>query len=161
MLQKTAVPIADRELVLERYIDQPPEKLFRCWTEPELLKQWFCPKPWIVTSATMDVRPGGSSFVLMHGPDGEEFPNWGVYLDVVRNRRLVFTDAFVDAWTPSEKPFMTVIITFEPRGKGTHYVARALHWTIADREEHERMGFHEGWGICTDQLAELAASLPG
>jgi uncharacterized protein YndB with AHSA1/START domain len=55
---------------------------------------------------------------------------------------------------------MTLILTFEDLGRGTtRYTARARHWNEADREANEEMGFHEGWGKCTDQLAELAASL--
>ena len=91
----------------------------------------------------------------MRSPEGEDFPNHGVYLDVVKNERLVFTDAYTRAWEPSEQPFMTVVLTFEDLGGKTRYTARVLHWTVADRERHEQMGFHEGWGQCADQLAEL------
>jgi len=158
-------PTSDRELVLTRIIDAPPEKLFRAWTDPELLKQWFAPLPYTTPHAELDVRPGGSSLIVMRGPDGNEFPNRGVYLEVVENERLVFTDAYTKAWEPSEKPFMTVILTFEDyegedhEGGKTRYTARVLHWVVADREMHEKMGFHEGWGQCADQLAALVAKL--
>jgi uncharacterized protein YndB with AHSA1/START domain len=150
---------SDRELVLTRLIDAPRDKLFRVWTEPALLKQWFAPLPWTTPVVELDVRPGGANLVVMRGPDGNEFPNRGVYLEVVRNERLVFTDAYTQAWEPSGKPFMTVILTFEDAGGKTRYTARVLHWTVADREAHEKMGFHEGWGRCTDQLAALVAAL--
>ena len=58
-------------LVLTRVLDAPRDKLWRCWVEPELLKQWFCPKPWYVSEARIDLRPGGEFFTLMNGPDGE------------------------------------------------------------------------------------------
>jgi len=105
------------------------------------------------------VRPGGSSLFVMRGPDGQDMPNRGVYLEVVPNQRLVSTDAFTKAWQPSAKPFMTLILTFEKQGDKTLYTARVRHWTVEDREAHEKMGFHVGWGICTDQLAALAATL--
>ena len=96
----------------------------------------------------------------LRSPEGQEFPNRGVYLEVVKNERLVFTDAYTAAWEPSEKPFMTGILTFEKLGDGkTKYTARVRHWTVADREAHEKMGFHEGWAKATDQLAELVATL--
>ncbi len=148
-------PISNLELVLTRIIDAPPEKVFRAWTEPELVKQWFAPKPWTTSVAEMELRPGGSNLIVMRSPEGEEFPNPGVYLEVVKNKKLVFTDAYTSAWVPSEKPFFTAVITFEDEGGKTKYTARAIHWTIEDRKKHEEMGFHEGWGICTDQLAEL------
>ena len=148
------------ELVLTRIIDAPREKLYRCWTEPDLLRHWFVPKPWTVARAEMDVRPGGSSLVVMRSPEGQEMPNPGVFLEVVENERLVMTDAYTSAWVPSAKPFMTAIVTFEDLGGGkTRYTARARHWTAEDRAAHEKMGFHEGWGICADQLAALAKTI--
>jgi uncharacterized protein YndB with AHSA1/START domain len=159
MTDPTAAAAADRDLVLSRLIDAPSDKVYRAWTEPELLKRWFAPLPFTTPVVELDVRPGGASLVVMRGPDGTEFPNRGVYLEIVRNRRLVFTDAYVQAWEPSQKPFMTVILTFEDEGGKTRYTARVRHWTVADRETHERMGFHRGWGQCADQLAALVGTL--
>lgn len=149
----------DRELVLSRLIDAPPHKLYRAWTEPELLKQWFAPQPYTTPVAELDVRAGGANLIVMRGPDGKDMPNRGVYLEVLPNERLVFTDAYLKAWEPSPKPFMTVILTFESEAGKTRYTARVHHWTTADRDAHERMGFHQGWGQCTDQLAALVATL--
>jgi uncharacterized protein YndB with AHSA1/START domain len=59
---------------------------------------------------------------------------------------LVIIDAYTKEWKPSEKPFMTVIAKFENEGGKTKCTARVLHWTVADREAHEEMGFHQGWG---------------
>jgi uncharacterized protein YndB with AHSA1/START domain len=154
-----AAPTSDRELVLTRLIDAPREKLFKAWTDPELLKQWFAPLPYTTPVAELDVRPGGANFIVMRGPDGNDMPNRGVYLEVVENERLVFTDAYAKAWEPSEKPFMTVVLTFEDEGGKTRYTARVRHWTLADREAHEKMGFHQGWGQCTDQLEAIVAKL--
>jgi len=151
---------AKRELVLERIFDAPREKVYRAWTEPKLLKQWFAPKPWTTPGAALDVRPGGSSMIVMRDPDGKDYPNPGIYLDVVENEKLVFTDAFTAAWEPSEKPFMTAIITFDDLGDGkTRYTAHVRHWTVEDRDEHEKMGFNAGWGQCADQLAELLKTI--
>jgi len=152
--------IIGHELSLTRIIAASPDKLYRAWTEPELLKQWFAPSPFTTTTAQLDVRPGGANLIVMRGPDGVEYPNHGVYLEIIPGRKLVFTDAFASAWIPSAKPFMTAVITFDAIGEGqTRYTARALHWSAEDRETHEAMGFHEGWGQCADQLAALASSL--
>jgi uncharacterized protein YndB with AHSA1/START domain len=154
-----ATPTSDRELVLTRLIDAPREKVFKAWTDPELLKQWFAPLPYTTPVAELDVRPGGANLIVMRSPEGQDLPNRGVYLEVVKNERLVSTDAYTKAWEPSEKPFMTVILTFTDEGGKTRYTARVRHWTAADREAHEKMGFHQGWGQCTDQLAALVAKL--
>jgi uncharacterized protein YndB with AHSA1/START domain len=148
-----------RELSLSRIIDASREKVFKAWTDPELLKQWFAPLPWTTPHAELDVRPGGANLIVMKGPQGQEFPNRGVYLEVVENERLVFTDAYTGAWEPAEKPFMTVILTFDDHGGKTKYTARVRHWSVADRETHEKMGFHAGWGQCADQLEALVSKL--
>ena len=150
---------AIHDLVVNRLINVPRAKLFRCWTEPALITQWFTPPPWKTIAADIDVRAGGSSCITMQGPDGTKVPNLGVYLEVVKNERLVFTDAYTSAWVPSGKPFFTGILTFEDEGGQTRYIARARHWTAEDCAAHEKMGFYEGWGIATDQLAALAATL--
>jgi len=150
---------SERDLVLTRNIPAPPAKLYRAWTEPELLKQWFAPAPYTTPVAELDVRHGGSTMIVMRDPDGNDLPNPGVFLEVVPNQRLVFTDAFTRAWEPSAKPFMTVILSFEPEAGGTRYTARVRHWTLEDKKTHEEMGFQQGWGQCTDQLAALVATL--
>lgn len=86
-------------LVLERMLAAPRAAIFRCWTEPDLLMQWFCPKPWQVSAARIDALPGGEFFTVMNGPKGERHENPGVFLEVARDRRLVFTDAFTPGRT--------------------------------------------------------------
>jgi uncharacterized protein YndB with AHSA1/START domain len=155
----SSASVQDRELVLTRLINAPREKLFRAWTEPDLLCQWFAPLPHTTPRAELDVRPGGPSLIVMRSPDGIEMPMRGVYLEVVENQCIVFTNAYTTAWEPSDKPFMTVIVTFDDEAGQTRYTARARHWTIADRDTHEKMGFHRGWGQCADQLAALVATI--
>ncbi|OYV00350.1 MAG: polyketide cyclase [Burkholderiales bacterium PBB5] len=150
------------ELVLSRRVAHPPMAVYRAWTEPALMKQWFTPRPWTTPVIETDVRPGGASYLLMRGPDGQEMPNRGVYLAVEPGRRLVFTDAFTEAWRPSDKAFMLAELSFEPldEGRATQYTARVRHWSEADRLQHEQMGFHAGWGAATDQLEALLAGRP-
>jgi uncharacterized protein YndB with AHSA1/START domain len=145
--------------MLTALIDAPREKLFRAWTDPKLIVQWFTPAPWSTVRAEVDLRPGGSSLIVMADENGNEYPNPGIYLEVVENEKLVFTDAYTSAWQPSEKPFFTGVLTFEDEGGKTRYTAHLFHWRAEDREEHEKMGFHEGWAICTRQLAELVARI--
>lgn len=147
------------DLVLERIVDVPPELVWAAWTKPEHLKEWFTPRPWTVSEVELDVRPGGIFRTVMCSPEGKEFPNVGIYLEVVPNKRLVFTDALLPGYRPAPNPFMTAIVTLEAHGKGTRYVATALHRDEAAREQHEKMGFHDGWGKALDQLVALAKKL--
>lgn len=144
-------------LQIVREMDVPADKLYKAWTTPERMGEWFCPQPWKVTEARLDVRPGGSCFFLMEGPNGEKAPNYGIYLEVVPNRKIVTTDAYTSAWVPSEKPFMTAVVEFEDLGNGrTKYTATAYHWTEEDKNAHQQMGFEEGWGIVAGQLEQVA-----
>lgn len=148
------------ELVLDVTLDAPKEKLYRCWTEPALLQQWFVPRPWTISKVEQDLRPGGASLVVMRDPDGNEYPNPGVFLEIVPNRKIVMTDAFSAGWEPAGKPFMVAEVTFEDAGHGkTRYRAVARHWTEESKQAHVQMGFHEGWGACARQLEELAKTL--
>jgi uncharacterized protein YndB with AHSA1/START domain len=150
----------EHDLVLKRVLDAPPEKVWRAWTDPEILPSWFSPRPWTITQCKLDVRPGGISSFTMRGPDGTDYPNVGVYLEVVPHRRLVTTDAYGPDWTPSAKPFFTAVIDFEDLGDGrTAYTGTARHWTAEDKKAHEEMGFHQGWGQVADQLAERLKTL--
>lgn len=154
----TAGPLVgddDRSLAITRLVDVPASALWRGWTEPFLLRQWFAPKPWTTPVAELDVRVGGIVRIVMRGPDGVDMPSQGVYLAVEPNRRLVFTDAFVRPWVPSEKPFMTGEILLEEEAGRTRYTARVHHWSAADRDAHAAMGFHQGWNTCLDQLLAL------
>lgn len=150
---------AARELILDRYLPVSPERAFQAWTDPALIVQWFTPAPWKTTKAETDLRVGGSSYIEMQGPNGEVMPNRGVYLEIIPNRKIVFTDAFTSAWLPSEKPFFVGEINFIPEGDGTRYIAKARHWQQADKEMHEQMGFHAGWNAAADQMVELLTRL--
>ncbi|GAA0623840.1 SRPBCC family protein [Brevundimonas kwangchunensis] len=148
------------DLVLERVIDAPPEKVFKAYTDPAILSQWFAPKPWSITDAVVEPRAGGRFNFVMHGPDGEGFPNTGIFLEVVENRRLISTDALTPDWKPAGAPFMVARIELEPTGDGkTKYTATASHWNAESMKQHEQMGFHEGWGQVADQLNELVKTL--
>jgi uncharacterized protein YndB with AHSA1/START domain len=147
------------ELKLTRLIDATPDKVFRCWTDPDLIPRWFCPPPWGVSRAEVDLRPGGANLIVMSGPEGQEMPNRGTYLEVIPDRKLVFTDAYTGDWEPSAKPFMTAILTFEEEAGQTRYTARVRHWSEEDMKQHEAMGFEQGWGIAADQLEAVAKTL--
>ena len=94
----------------------------------------------------------------MRSPEGQDFPNLGCYLEIIPNRKLVFTNAVGADFRPTEKPFFTVSINLEPHGTGTKYSVIAMHKDEATRQKHEEMGFHTGWGMCLDQLVEVMSA---
>ncbi len=147
------------DLVLERVVDVAPRLVWAAWTTPELIMKWFAPAPWTVSECEIDLRPGGAFRTVMRSPEGDAYPNSGCILEVVPEQRLVFTDALLPGFRPAAEPFFTAAVMLTPEGAGTRYVARAIHSDAAGRAKHEAMGFHEGWGICLDQLVALARTL--
>jgi uncharacterized protein YndB with AHSA1/START domain len=156
------------DLVLERTLDAPRNLVWKAWTDPQHLKQWFAPKPYEISELEMDLRPGGIFRIRMVGPDGFDtgHGNAGCVLEVVEGEKLVWTSALGPQYRPAEmgegcESFpMTAVVTFADAGDGkTLYRAVALHRNEADRDVHEKMGFDQGWGKCAEQLEELARGL--
>lgn len=148
------------DLVLERVVDVRPELLWKAWTDPDHLKHWFTPKPWETVECEIDLRPGGVFSTTMRSPEGEILPpNAGCYLELIENRKLVFTDALGPGFRPKASPFMTAVVLFEPESSGTRYTAIAMHADEEGRTKHDAMGFLNGWGTALDQLVEFTKAL--
>ena len=156
------------DLVLERTLEAPIDLVWKAYTDPEHLKQWFAPKPYEITECELDLRPGGVFRIRMVGPDGFDTGHGtpGCVLEVVEGKKLTWTSALGPGYRPNEmgegcESFpMTAIITFVDAGNGkTAYKAVALHKDAKDRDTHEQMGFQDGWGTTAKQLEELAKSL--
>jgi uncharacterized protein YndB with AHSA1/START domain len=150
-----------RELGIVRLLGAPRMVVWRCWVESALLKQWYCPKPWFVSSADLDVRPGGKSHIVMNGPNGEESAYPGQYLEVVSGQRLVFSDAYVGDWKLGPKAaLMTGVVELSDHADGgTLMTWSARHWDDAAVAQHKAMGFELGWSAAAAQLDALARSL--
>ena len=133
-------------------IDAPPQTVWTAMTER--MEEWFCPKPWRVELVEMDWRPGGRCAMIMRGPNGEQMPNEGVFLEVVPGSHFISTDAFTVGWQPAQ-PFMVGVWAIEQEGAGTRFTASARHWTVEASEQHRAMGFEQGWGVMAQQLKEL------
>lgn len=154
--------VLDRELDLEldREVDVPPALVWKAWTTPDLLKEWFTPKPYETTHCEIDLRPGGIFRTVMRSPDGEESDGAGCYLEVVPDERLVWTDALGPGYRPQhgEMPF-TAIIELQPTATGgTRYRAIAMHQSPEHAKQHADMGFVDGWGEALNQLVALVTA---
>jgi uncharacterized protein YndB with AHSA1/START domain len=145
------------DLVFERVVDVPPSLVWAAWTTPEHVLKWFAPKPYETIECEIDLRPGGLFRTVMRSPEGEIMDNGaGCFLEVVENRRLVWTAALGPGFRPTDSDFpFTAIITMEPSRSGTKYRAVAVHGSKDLRDQHNEMGFHEGWGAALDQLVAL------
>lgn len=147
----------DLTLKISRYIAAPPEAVWIAYVERGT--EWFTPRPWTTPEVDFDVRPGGRANITMASPEGERHSYQGVFLEVVPNRKLVSTGAMTEGWVPQAGDMNFVRIdTFEPEGEGTRYTAEARHWDAEAAYKHRQMGFEQGWGAASDQLAELVES---
>lgn len=154
----TAITDAPFELAIRRTIDAPVAAVWRAWTDH--LTEWWCPRPWRTEVIEHDLRPGGRSAMVMHGPAGERHEMEGVVLEVVPLRRIVFTDAFRAGWIP-QKPFMLGFFDFTDLGAQTGYHAGARHWDAESYAQHQAMGFEAGWSAVADQLEQVARRIAG
>lgn len=153
------------DFVMSRVFDVPRDLLWKCFTEPERMKQWWGPKGFKVLSVKMDLRPGGSYHYGMQSPDGHAM--WGkfVFREVIPQERLVFINSFSDekggiTRHPGNENWPLELLssfTFEdmPDGK-TKFTVR---WAPHNANEEERKSFdtnrdsmRQGWGGTMDKL---------
>lgn len=148
------------DLVISRRVRAPRSVLWRAWTDPALLAQWWCPAPWTAEVREFDLRPGGGFHMFMRGPGGETSDNPGCFLEIEPERRLVFTSQLGAAWRP-QTPWMgmTARIDLSDEEGDTRYIATVMHPDRASRDRHEAMGFFDGWNTCIDQLERLAQEM--
>jgi uncharacterized protein YndB with AHSA1/START domain len=110
MAQETLLDLAEREIRDTRVINAPRELIWKVWTEPVHVTQWWGPNGFTNTTEKMDVREGGEWTHVMHGPDGRNYPNRIVYREVVEPERLVFD--YIST------PHHRTTVTFEDLGDG-------------------------------------------
>lgn len=144
------------DLTITRVIRAPRQRVWNAWADPSKFEKWWIPAPLSCKVREMDLRPGGS-FRTEMSEDGTAFAPHitGCFLAVDELEHIVFTDALVAGWRPADSPFITASFTFADHADGTLYTSTAMHRNQADRDKHEQLGFHDGWGTVIDQLAEL------
>lgn len=146
---------ADREIVAERLLNAPRELVFQVWTDPEHLARWWGPRGFTITTAEMDVRPGGVWRFVMHGPDGVDYPNRILYLEIVKPERLVYLHSSED-----EPEHFRVTVNFYAEGRQTRLTMQMLFDSAAEREEVvTRFNAVQGLNQTLDRLGELLATV--
>lgn len=144
-----AMPVAqDRMLLFTRLFNAPRDLVFRAWTDPKQLVQWFAPEGFSVAFLEMDVRPGGAWRKCMRSPEGTDYWRRGVYLEVVEPERLVFTYLSDDPVSdPGHETVVTII--FEAHGAKTLMTFRQEEFeSVAARDSH-----NFGWTSCMERFA--------
>lgn len=154
-----------QELLIERVFDAPRELLWKAWSEPERMKQWWGPAGFTSPRVEIDFRVGGQWLGSMQNPefaDGRELFSVGVYQEIVPMERIVITDSFADEngnvvpashyGFPDDFPLeMLVTVTFEEVAGGK----TKLTLRHAGMPKAESEGANSGWNQSLDKLAEL------
>lgn len=147
-----AASTADREITATRLLDAPRELVFDVWTDPNHVAHWWGPRGFTNTIEKMDVRPGGVWQFIMHGPDGVDYPNRVVYLEVVRPERLVYVH---DSGQSDDPGQFHVTVTFSAEGNKTRLAMQLVFKSAAERERVvKEVGAVEGLNQTLDRLTE-------
>jgi uncharacterized protein YndB with AHSA1/START domain len=149
------------DLRIERVIRAPRQRVWKAWTDPQDLARWWLPAPTQCRVERLVVEPGGA-FVTSMSEDGVAFvPHLDACFVVVEHpSRIVFTNALDSSWRPAspEPVAMTAEVTLREHADGTDYRVVVRHADAASRLRHEELGFADGWGTVTAQLAVLTES---
>ena len=139
----------ERELVITRVFDAPRSLVFKAWTEPERIKQWWGPRGFITLSCEMDLRPGGTWRTRSRSPEGTEHAEHGVFREIVEPERLIFTQAWEDAeGKPKHETLVTVTFT-EQSGKTVLTFHQGVFESVTSCDEHR-----QGWSSVFELLTE-------
>jgi uncharacterized protein YndB with AHSA1/START domain len=146
---------SDREIVITRVFDAPRDLVFQTWTDPQHVGSWWGPNGFTITTHEIDVRPGGVWRFIMHGPDGTDYPNKIVYLEIEKPERLVY-----DHGDDGQPGYFRVTVTFVEQGHQTRLTMRSLFATAAERDEVvTKYRAIEGGNQTLDRFGEQLAKL--
>jgi uncharacterized protein YndB with AHSA1/START domain len=171
-LNNAEYEVQDRELVITRLFAAPKELVFKVWTEPEHIKNWWGPKPFTSPRAEVDLRPGGEYLYVMRSPEGQDFPPYqGKFIEIVPNEKIIYSiDAFrqADIWKARighrvgpDVDFSTlqsfVTVKFEDDGEGTRLTFTQRFFNNDVRDALVEQGAAQGWISSLEKFAgELA-----
>jgi uncharacterized protein YndB with AHSA1/START domain len=144
-----------RELVITRIFDAPRDLVFKAWTDPKHMAQWFGPRMFTTPVCELDARPGGAILIHMRGPDGVVYPMKGVFQEVVAPERLVFTSSAFE--NEQGNPVFETLntVTFEDQGGKTKLMLQSVVVKSVPEVQGALDGMEEGWNQSLDKLAEF------
>lgn len=148
---------SDRELAITRIINAPRELVWEVWTNPEHVKNWWGPDGFTNTVHEMNVKAGGVWHLTMHGPDGRDYPNKIVFIEVVKPERLVYRHS---GDVDTEPVNFHVTVTFEKQGNKTLLSMKSVFESAAELERVvKEYGAREGMTQHVGRLEEYVAKI--
>ena len=175
-IARTALPVeeasiempSEQTFAISRLINAPRALVFKAWTDPKHLAQWWGPDKFTVPVCEMDVRPGGSYRIVMRSPEGEEYPLKGVYRDIIQPERLMLTENWEEHPAKWQDLLLKYgagkasnealdLVTFEDRSGKTLLTIKTLFDSVTVRDAMVKMGMTEGWAQSLDRLEKYLA----
>ncbi|HEY1474781.1 MAG TPA: SRPBCC domain-containing protein [Pseudolabrys sp.] len=158
MNQTTAKQAARPEgsVVITRVFDAPRALVWQAWTDPKMMARWFGPRGFTASVAELDVRVGGALRIVMHGPDGNDYPMKGVFREVTPRERLVFSNIAVDKDGRHLLEGETSVTLTEQDGKTTLTVKSHMVGLVP-KAPQMLAGMEAGWTQSIDKLGELVS----
>jgi len=153
----TTETLNEGEVTITRVFDAPREMLFAMWTEPKHLAQWFGPLGFTNPVCEIDARPGGALKIVMQAPNGDRHPMKGIFREVVKPERLVFTNIPVDAEGHDLMDGLTTV-TFEDVGGKTRLTMHTRARALAPIANRMLEGMTMGWTMTIDRLEAFVAA---
>jgi len=141
-------------VTLTRIFDAPRALVWKAWTDPKMMAQWFGPRGFTSTVGELDVRVGGILHIVMHGPDGNKYPMKGEFREVTAPGRLVFTNIAIDQDGKHLLEGETTVILSERNGKTT-LTLQTHAIGLVPIAPQMLAGMEAGWNQSIDKLAEL------
>src|SRR6202165_3051611 len=144
-----------QEITITRNFDAPRELVFKAYTDPKLVPQWFGPREYTTTVDKMDARPGGLWRFVQRNQNGDEFAFHGVHHDIVAPERIVATFEFEGV--PGHVLLQT--LTLEPLGQKTRLVGQVVFHSVSDPRGIGACGMQRGSDDSLDRMAEILEKL--
>ena len=143
-------------VTITRIFDAPRELVFRAWTDPKQMAQWWGPKCFTNPVCELDPRVGGAWRIVMRSPDGIEYPCGGVYREIVELERLAFTNIATDN---DGNPILDgfTIVTFAEHGGGTKLTLETRAVALVAYAAAYLAGMEAGWTQSLERLEERLA----
>ena len=151
--------MTNRELVITRTFDAPRELVWKTWTDPKHVAQWWGPKDFTNPVCELDVRPGGAILIHMRGPDGVVYPMKGEFNEIVPPERLVMTNGAVEDEAGNPQLVVVTTVTFAEHEGKTTLTMQAVVTKAAPEAEGALAGMEEGWNQSLDRLANYVATV--
>ncbi len=148
---------SDREIAITRILDAPPSLVFDVWTRPEHIPHWWGCSGSTLTVCEIDLRVGGAWRFVLRMADGTDHPFRGIYREIVRPDRLVYTECY-DAPSIGSPEWLTTV-TFEERNGRTFVKSTLLHASKQQRDGHLQAGMEPGMAHTMQRLSDLVASI--